>query len=212
MMQVSSLRLSHDRIGHGMRIMLFETCRHTEHLIFIFSHKGDNLFYLGFSIGQCSRLIKNNSIRLGNYLHKLTALYGNMILSGFPHCGKHRNRHRQLKSTGEIHHQKGQRLRHITSKEISQSRTAKTIRNKLIRKMRGLVLRRALQLLGLLNHFHDTIITTGACRFLYYNMALSLFHNCSGIGIASLCLSDRHRLARHGSLINHSFSGRKLSV
>ena len=207
MMKISSLRLRHNSVCHGMRIMLFETCRHTEHLVLILSHKGNNFFHLGLRISQCPRLIKDDRIRLGNHFHKPTALNGNMILSGFPHCRKHRNRHRQLQRTGKIHHQKGQSLRHISSKEISQRRTAKTIRNKLIRKMRSLVLRRALQLLGLLYHFHDTIITTGACLFLYNNMALSLFNNRSGIGVAAFRLSDRYGLARHGSLINHSFSG-----
>ena len=84
--------------------MLLQARRHTKHLIFIRIIEGDNVLHLRLSVCQGSGLIKDDGFGLGNGLHKLSALDGNLVLSGFSHSGKNRYRHRKLQSTGEIYH------------------------------------------------------------------------------------------------------------
>ena len=92
-MKFSSLRFRNNGICHGVRVMLFQTSCHTEHLIFLFAVEGDNLLYFRLGISQGSRLIKDDGIRFGNHFHKLSALYRNVVFSGFPHSGENRYGH-----------------------------------------------------------------------------------------------------------------------
>ena len=144
MVQITKFRLRNHCIRHRVGIMFFQAGCHTEHLIFILSHKGNNLLYLRLSVGQRSRLIEYYGICLGNGFHKFTALDGNMIFSRFSHCGKNRNRHRKFQCAGEIHHQEGQCLCYIPGQQVGQYRPAQAVRNKLIRKVRCSVFRRTL--------------------------------------------------------------------
>ena len=135
-----------------------------------------------------------------------------MIFSGFSHSRENRYRHGKLQGAGEIHHQKGKGLRYIPCKEIRQRRTAQTIGYKLICQVRSLVFRRALQLLGLFNHFYDSVVSSGSCRLLHTDMALPFFYNRTGIGITSCCLPNRNGFSRHRSLVYHGFTGINLSI
>ena len=97
--------LGYNRICDRMRIMLFKTCCQSQHLLLILSSESNDFCHLRRCMSQGTGLVKNDRIRLGDRLHELPALYGNIASSGFAHSRQHGKRHSQLECTRIIHHQ-----------------------------------------------------------------------------------------------------------
>ena len=84
---------------HGMRKMLFQTCRDTQKLVRILIHKRHHIHDHWSGPGQRSCLVKDDSIRLRNLLQKYPALYGDPVGACLPDGRQDRDRHGQLQST-----------------------------------------------------------------------------------------------------------------
>ena len=64
MNQSTMNRFLHHRIRHGMWEMLFQTSSDPQHLILITTFESHHIRYRWLCLGQGTRLIKNNGIRI----------------------------------------------------------------------------------------------------------------------------------------------------
>ena len=81
--------------------MLFETGRKTQHLVFLFVGKGDDLRHGRLCIGQCAGFVKHDGVGLCHGLKKTAAFNRNVIFISFPHGRKHGYGHGKLERTGK---------------------------------------------------------------------------------------------------------------
>ena len=78
--------------------------------------------------------------------------------------------------------------------------------------MGGAGLGRGLELLGVLDHFHDPVIPAAAHGLLHLDNALPLLCHGTGIDKAAGALGNRLRFPRHRGLVHHGLSGQDLSI
>ena len=197
---------------HGMREMLFHTCGDTKHFIRIIVIKRNHVHNGRFRFCQSSGLVKYDGICLCHCLQIFTALNCNFVCTGLTDCGQYGDWHCKLQRTGEVYHQDRKSFGGISGKEICKCCSSKCIGNQLICQMLCLSLQRRFQLLRLLDHGDDLVITAGTSYGLYADGDLTFLHNSACIGNAALFLAYRYRLAGKRSLVDHSLSIRNTSV
>ena len=131
------LRLCDDRIGNRVRIMFLQAGCNLQRLGFLHIAEGLNVHDSRRRAGQRAGLIKDNRIGLGNRLHELSTLHGDLSITRLADGGEHRKRHRELQRAGEVDHQEGQTLCHISREQEGQRRAAERVRHQAVRKMVG---------------------------------------------------------------------------
>ena len=186
--QPPALGLLHHGVGNGVGVVLLQAGGQAQHLRLGVPAEGDDLGNRGGGVGQGAGLVKDDGIRLGHVLQEFAALHGDVVLGAFPHGGQHRNGHCQLQGTGEVHHEHGQGLGDIPGEQIGQGRTAQGIGHQLVRQMGGAGLCGGLELFGILNHFHDSVVPSAALGLLHLDDAFALLGHGAGIDEAACLL------------------------
>ena len=199
-------------LGHGVWKMLFHTCSDTQHFLRIIVVKRNHIHNGWLRLCQGSGLIKYDGICLRHCFQIFTTFNRSLMCTGLTDRRQYGDRHRKLKCTGEIYHQDRKGLGGISGKEICKCCSSKRIGNQLICQMLCLSLQRRFQLLRLLDHGHDLVITAGTAYRLYADGDLTFLHNRSCIGNAALFLAYRYRFTGKRSLVDHSLSIRNTSV
>ena len=212
MNQMTAHRLADHSVCHGVGEMLLQAGRHPQHLVLVPALKGHDIRHHRLRLGQGSRLVKDDGIRLRHSLHVLSALYGDMVPAGLTHGGQHRKWHSQLQRTGEIHHQDRQGLGNVAGQKPGKDRSSQAPGYQGVRQSGRLALHRGLQLFRLLNHMNDTLKAGRTGGLLYADGNLALFHRGSRVYIASCFLVDGNGLPGHGGLVNHGFPFRHNSI
>ena len=129
-----------------------------------------------------------------------------MMDAGLPHGGKNRQRHRKLPRAGEVHHQHREGAGRVAGEQIGNGAACQGIRHQLIRQMRGLVLRRGLEFLRLLDHGNDLVVPASAALFLHAENTLALFHHRACIHSGTGPAGHRDGFAGEGRLVDHDIA------
>ena len=145
--ECSPLCLGHHGLGHGVGIMFLQAGGQTEHLRLILPAEGDDLGHFGRCVGQGAGLVEQNGVCHGDRLHKPPAFHQQLMGAGLLHGGEHCDGHGQLQRTGEVHHQHGQRLVHISGQQPDQSGSAQTVGHQTVCQVSGFALSGGFQLL-----------------------------------------------------------------
>ena len=198
--------LLHHGVGHGVGIVLLQAGRQPEHLRLVPAAEGHHRRHLRRRVGQRTRLVEDHRVRRGHRLEEAPAAHGDVPAAALPHGREHRNGHRQLQRAGEVHHQHRQRLLDIAGQQVDQRRAAQRIGHQAIRQPRRPILCRGFQLLRLLNHMDDAVITAAARGLVHADDALARLHDRPGVDIAAHALVHRHCLAGHGGLVDHALA------
>ena len=165
-----------------------------------------------YPVGEPKQRTLTLCLRLGHVLQEFAALHGDVVLGAFPHGGQHRNGHSQLQGTGEVHHEHGQGLGDIPGDQIGQGRTAQGIGHQLVRQMGGAGLCGGLELFGILNHFHDSVVPSAALGLLHPDDAFALLGYGARIDEAADPLGHGLGFTGHGGLVYHGLAGNHLAV
>ena len=199
-------------VGHGVGEMLLQAGAQPEHFQLLVPTEWDHLSHHGVGMGQGTRLVKNNGIRLGHSFQVLSTFHGHMEAAGLAHGGENRQRHGQFQSAGEVHHQHGQGAGDIAGEQIDQHTPRQRVGYQSISQMRCVIFRCGLELLRLLNHGHDLVIAALAGLLGDRKDALALLHHRSGIDAAPRPLGDGDGLAGEGRLVEHDLALRNGAV
>ena len=196
----------YDCVGHGVGKMLFQASRQPQHFCFLPSAEGNDSLHPGAGVGQGAGLVKDNDIRCRHGFQELAALDGDMGLACLPHGRQHRQRHGQLQSAGEVHHQHRQRPGHIASQEKAQNAARKGVRHQLVGQVSGFALGSRLHLFRLLDHLHDLVIAALAGGLLDLHHTLAFLYHRTGINSAAGTFGHGDGLSRKGCLIDGHFA------
>ena len=90
------LRRINDSLCHRVREMFLHACCNAQKFVRIVSVEGDHFCDRWLRLGQCSRLIKDNRVRLRHRFQVSSAFYRNIVLARLTDCGKDGYRHRKF--------------------------------------------------------------------------------------------------------------------
>ena len=194
-------------IGDGMRIMFLKAGCKPKHFLRIISAKCNDARNLRRRLGERSRFIEYDCLRIRKTLHHLSAFDGNVVHVRFPHGRQDRYRHGELQRTAEINHQDGICLRRVPGQKICEAGKCKSQRDQTVCQIRCFRLRIRFQFLRILNHGNDLVILTGALVFCDAHSHLALFHDSSRENSSAFLLVYGKRLPGDRRLIYHPVSG-----
>ncbi len=122
-------------VGHGVGEVLLQAGGQAEHFRLLVPTEGDHLGHHGAGMGQGTRLVKDDGVRLGHGLQVFSALHGHMEAAGLAHGGENRQGHGQFQSAGEVHHQHGQGTGDIAGEQIDQGAPRQRVGHQLVGQM-----------------------------------------------------------------------------
>ena len=93
MAQATAQRLSDDRFGHGVRVMLLQTCSQPQHICFIMVAESNNLRNLWLGTRQRTGLVKDDRVGFRHSLKESATLNGQMMIARLFHRREHGDRH-----------------------------------------------------------------------------------------------------------------------
>ena len=146
-------------------------------------------------LGQCTGLVKYNSICLCNCFQEFATFYRDIIQTCFPDRRKYADRHRQFQRTGKIYHQYRQCLCHIPCDQIGQTCASQCIRNQTVCQMFCFSFHIRLEFFGLFDHGNDLFKLTSTVDFLDTDGQFALFDHGSGICIFLYILLNWNRFS-----------------
>ena len=94
--QSAPLCLLDHSVCHGVRVMLLQTSRQTEHILCGMTAERYDVHHGRIGIGERTRFVEHDRIRLCRRFKKPTALYGDVVCTAFPHRKKECNLHGEL--------------------------------------------------------------------------------------------------------------------
>ena len=157
-------------------------------------------------MGQGARFIKHDGVGLGQSFQIFSALDGDVVVAALAHGGEDGQRHGELEGAGEVHHQDGDGAGHVAGQRVGGHGTGQAPGHQTVGQLQGAVLRAGLQLLGLLDHGDDLVVTVGAALGLGGKDAFALFHHSAGVNGGTGSLAHRHGLAGQGGLVHNSLA------
>jgi hypothetical protein len=192
----------HNGVRHRVGVMLLQTGGNAKDLVLCAGAERNDLHNGRGGMGQRAGLVKNDGVGVGQCLKILAALDCDVVAAALPHCGQHRQRHRELQRTGEVYHQNRDSARCVAGKRIGDGSAQQAVGHQLIGQRCGAGLTGGFQLFRVLNHPDDLVIAAAASLLFNGQGDLALLHNGACIDNSTGRLAHRLGLAGQRGLID----------
>ena len=200
------------RVGDGVRVVLLQAGGQTQALGLIGSAEGHYFDNFGGGMSQCAGLIEHNRVRFGGSFQEFPSLDRDIALAGLADGGEHGERHGELESAGEVHHEERQRPVCIACQKPGEYRASQAVRNQAVRQVESFCLRVGLELFGFFDHADDLVIFAASGGLRHFDHGVAFLDDGARVDIAAGGFCDRNGFSGHGSLVDRDLALDDLAV